>query len=140
VRIEDYAVICDTQTAALVGREGSIDWPCLPRFDSGACLAEFSVGAGDRVPFVLEWHPSHERPAAVLDAVEAVADTHRWWDEWSSRCTYRREWRDAVRSLVTARLISGVQAAASGCATGALLPWRRRRPSAHCGRFTRSVD
>jgi GH15 family glucan-1,4-alpha-glucosidase len=43
-RIEDYALLGDLQTAALIDRSGSIDWCCFPRFDSGACFAALVGG------------------------------------------------------------------------------------------------
>ena len=60
-RIEDYALIGDCQTAALVGRDGSIDWLCFPRFDSGACFAAL-LGTPKHGRFLLT-------PAAPIKAI-----------------------------------------------------------------------
>lgn len=51
-RIEDYALIGDTLSAALVGRDGSIDWAGFPRFDSGACFAAL-LGARENGRWVI---------------------------------------------------------------------------------------
>ncbi len=61
MRIEDYALLGDTQTAALVGKDGSIDWACFPRFDSGACFAAL-IGTRDNG----RWRIAPEEPVRAV--------------------------------------------------------------------------
>jgi GH15 family glucan-1,4-alpha-glucosidase len=78
--IEDYAIIGDTTTAALVGRDGSIDWFCAPRFDSPASFAALVGDEGDgywriarctriRGTDALLVPPIHPRHAGLRDRV-----------------------------------------------------------------------
>jgi GH15 family glucan-1,4-alpha-glucosidase len=78
-RIEDYAMIGDLHTAALVGRDGSIDWCCFPRFDSDACFAAL-LGTPDHgqwslapVGKVRRVNRSYRADTLVLDSTVVTA-------------------------------------------------------------------
>jgi len=83
-------------------------------------VAEFTVGAGDRVPFVMSWAPSHELEMPYADAEEALAATEEFWTEWVSHAGYQPgPYRDAIdRSLITLKALTyeptgGIVAAAT---------------------------
>jgi GH15 family glucan-1,4-alpha-glucosidase len=96
-----------------------LDTPVELTGRSFAHEATFTVPAGERVPFVLAWVPSHESAPDRCDALQAAEVTQRYWDEWVSRCTYHGTYRDAVvRSLITLKALTfqptgGIVAAAT---------------------------
>jgi len=80
VPIEDYALIGDCETAALVSRAGSIDWLCWPRFDSGACFAallggpehgRWAIGAADDTARVRR---AYRRNTLILETTIETVD------------------------------------------------------------------
>ncbi|MEU1303358.1 glycoside hydrolase family 15 protein [Streptomyces shenzhenensis] len=129
-RIEDYALIGDEQTAALVGKDGSIDWLCLPRFDSGACFARL---LGDE-------ENGHWRIAPVgadrctrrgYRPDTLVLDTE--WDtpQGTVRVTDLMPQRDRAPDVI--RIVEGVSGRVTVHSTlrlrfdyGSIIPWMRR--------------
>ena len=72
--IEDYALIGDRHTAALVGKDGSIDWLCLPRFDSSACFAAL-LGTPDHGRWLLAPMGDFEVSRRYLDGSTVLETT-----------------------------------------------------------------
>src|SRR6516165_4420615 len=82
LRIEDYALIGDCKTAALVGRDGSIDWLCWPRFDSAACFAALLGEADNGRWLMAPQHPPlgvtrRYRPGTLVLETEFQTETGR---------------------------------------------------------------
>lgn len=110
----------DHQLAAIAGPDAM--WLRTPVDTYGARFtthADFTVAAGDRVPFVLTWHPSHYDSPTPAEPEDALAQTEGWWKSWAASCSYDGPWRDAVmRSLITLKALTyaptgGIVAAAT---------------------------
>jgi len=69
--------------------------------------ATFTVRAGDKLPFVLSYAPSHRGEPRCPDPAALLATTTRFWQDWAARCTYQGQYREAVlRSLITLKALT----------------------------------
>jgi GH15 family glucan-1,4-alpha-glucosidase len=127
MRIEDYGLIGDLQTAALVGRNGSIDWLCLPRFDSGACFTALLGNADNGHWQIAPEGEVRKQSWRYLDGT-AIIENDLETDEGSIRITdFMPERRDAAHVVRIVEGLSGRVAVRSELLArfdyGSTLPW-----------------
>ena len=130
MRIEDYAMIGNNRTAALVGRDGSIDWLCAPRFDAPACFAAL-LGTPDNGRWLIAPRGAVRRVERRYRDQTLVLET----DFHTSGGTVRvvdcmPPWEDRTDIV---RIVEGVRGRSSmhmeliiRCGYGAIVPWVRR--------------
>ena len=101
-RTEDGALL------AICGQDMTVlRTPVETRGKDMTTVAEFEVGEGESIPFVLTYGPSHLEVPAPIDPAKALQATEDFWSEWSSHCTYDGENRDLVmRSLITLKALT----------------------------------
>ncbi|MEU3146005.1 MULTISPECIES: glycoside hydrolase family 15 protein [unclassified Streptomyces] len=128
--IEDYALIGDEQTAALVGADGSVDWLCLPRFDSGACFARL-LGDENNGHWRIAPVGAERCTRRAYRPDTLVLDTEWETDEGLVRVTDLMPQRDRAPDLV--RIVEGVRGEVTVRSTlrlrfdyGSVVPWIRR--------------
>jgi GH15 family glucan-1,4-alpha-glucosidase len=81
--------------------------PVETRGEDLTTVADFEVSAGETIPFVLTYGPSHLPVPKPIDPATALQETEDFWIEWCSRCNYAGENRDLVlRSLITLKALT----------------------------------
>ena len=128
--IEDYGIIGDLHTAALVGRDGSIDWLCLPRFDSAACFAKL-LGDDDHGSWKLAPKGSHGATHRHYRGETLVLESEFVTDEGTVRVIDCMPIRQQHPEVV--RLVEGVRGKVTMEMTltirfgyGQIVPWVRK--------------
>jgi GH15 family glucan-1,4-alpha-glucosidase len=128
-RIEDYGLIGDLQTAALVSRDGAIDWLCFPRFDSGACFAAL-LGDAENGHWTLQPAGEFRSPSRRYSDDTLILETTFETSEGSARLIDFMPPRETTPDVV--RIVEGVE----GCVEmrmelvlrfdyGSVVPWVR---------------
>ncbi len=130
LRLEDYALVGDMQTAALVGVDGSIDWLCLPRFDSGACFAAL-LGTPDNGRWLLAPNGAERATRRSYRSSSLVLDTEWEVDGGRVRVTDFMPPRDQHPHLI--RIVEGLSGRVRMHSRltlrfdyGRLIPWVRK--------------
>ncbi|WP_405596371.1 glycoside hydrolase family 15 protein [Streptomyces sp. NBC_01410] len=135
LRIEDYALIGDLQTAALVGNNGSIDWLCLPRFDSGACFAAL-LGNKDNGHWTLA--PKGAGPCTRRGYIGESLVLESVWETRTGtvKIIDFMPQRDTAPDVI--RIVEGVSGSVEMSGTlrlrfdyGSVVPWMRRTDGHH---------
>ncbi|MFI5660247.1 glycoside hydrolase family 15 protein [Streptomyces sp. NPDC051684] len=128
--IEDYALIGDHQTAALVGRDGSIDWLCLPRFDSPACFAAL-LGGEENGHWRIAPTGAKDCTTRAYRPGSLVLDTEWQTPDGGVRVTDFMPQRDKAPDVV--RIVEGLSGRVTMRGTlrlrfdyGSVVPWMRR--------------
>jgi len=81
--------------------------PVETRGEDMTTVADFEIGEGETIPFVLTYGPSHLAPPEPIEPEVALQETCDFWKEWCSRCTYEGEHRTLVlRSLITLKALT----------------------------------
>ncbi|MFE1251032.1 glycoside hydrolase family 15 protein [Streptomyces sp. NPDC058735] len=129
-RIEDYALIGDEQTAALVGTDGSVDWLCLPRFDSAACFAKL-LGDEDNGHWRIAPVGADRCTRRAYRPDTLVLDTEWETEHGTVRVTDLMPQRDEAPDLV--RIVEGLDGEVTLHSVlklrfdyGSVVPWMRR--------------
>ncbi|BCT74917.1 glucoamylase [Sinomonas cyclohexanicum] len=130
-RIEDYALIGDLQTAALVGRDGSIDWLCLPQFDSPSCFAAL-LGTPDHGRWRLAPEGADTCTSRQYHPGTLVLETVWETDRGAARVLDFMPPRDKVVDVI--RIVEGIRGTVDFAMDlavrfdyGHVVPWVRRR-------------
>jgi GH15 family glucan-1,4-alpha-glucosidase len=130
--IADYALIGDFETAALISRDGSIDWLCWPRFDSDACFAGL-LGSADNGRWRIAPTTDNFRVSRSYRDDTLILETRFETDEGVAVLTDFMPVRNGTSDLV--RIVTGVSGRVTMCMEmalrfgyGAIVPWVSRLP------------